>query len=89
METGKGFDLVCLDIMLPVMDGQAVLREIRVLESAGGAAPVKPARIIMTTALNDRTNVVAAIKSCDGYLVKPIDKGKLIAALKGFGFEPA
>jgi two-component system chemotaxis response regulator CheY len=85
-ESGKGFDLVCLDIMLPVMDGQAVLREMRALEAAGGA---KPARIIMTTALNDRTNVVTAIKSCDGYLVKPIDKSKLITCLKGFGIEPA
>jgi two-component system, chemotaxis family, chemotaxis protein CheY len=83
---GAPFDLVCLDIMLPGMDGQAVLREIRALESAADSPARKPARIIMTTALNDRTNVVAAIKSCDGYLVKPVDRAKLFACLTGFGF---
>jgi two-component system chemotaxis response regulator CheY len=83
---GTPFDLVCLDIMLPGMDGQAVLRELRGIESSTGPDGRKPARIIMTTALNDRANVVAAIKSCDGYLVKPVERAKLLACLQGFGF---
>jgi len=87
ISAGTPFDLVCLDIMLPGMDGQAVLRELRAIESSAGPAPGRtPARIIMTTALNDRTNVVTAIKSCDGYLVKPVDRAKLMACLQGFGF---
>jgi two-component system, chemotaxis family, chemotaxis protein CheY len=89
MESGQPFDLVCLDIMLPGMDGQSVLREIRALEASRSPEARKPARVIMTTALNDRTNVVEAIKACDAYLVKPIDRKKLLASLKGFGFEPA
>ena len=86
ISAGTPFELVCLDIMLPGMDGQAVLRELRTIESLAGPATLKPARIIMTTALNDRTNVVTAIKSCDGYLVKPVDRAKLMACLQGFGF---
>jgi len=83
------FDLVCLDIMLPGLDGQAVLKEIRTLESSGTREGRKPVKVVMTTALSDRTNVVEAIKHCDGYLVKPIDRKKLVQCLKDFGFEPA
>ena len=36
----------------------------------------------MTTALGDVKNVAAAYKElCDGYLVKPVDKGKLLELL--------
>jgi AmiR/NasT family two-component response regulator len=36
----------------------------------------------MTTALDDVKNVAAAYKAlCDGYLVKPVDKGKLLGLL--------
>ena len=36
----------------------------------------------MTTALGDVKNVAAAYKAlCDGYLVKPVDKGKLLELL--------
>ncbi|HXX65411.1 MAG TPA: response regulator [Bacteroidota bacterium] len=84
-DAGKPYDLVCLDIMLPEMDGQAVLRAIRAAEKES-PQPARAARIIMTTALNDRDNVLAAIPQCDAYLVKPIEKDKLISHLKGFGF---
>lgn len=82
------FDLVCLDIMLPGMDGQSVLKEMRSLELSGARDGRKPAKVIMTTALNDRANVVEAIQNCDGYLVKPIDRKKLVQCLKDFGYEP-
>jgi len=84
---GEPFDLVCLDIMLPEMDGQAVLREIRALESSCTGEKRTPARVMMTSALSDRANVVEAIRNCDGYLVKPIDRTKFVACLNGFGFE--
>jgi two-component system chemotaxis response regulator CheY len=89
MESGQPFDLVCLDIMLPGMDGQSVLRELRALESSRPPEARKPARIIMMTALNDRDNVVQAIKSCDAYLVKPIERTRLMTCLEGLGFAPS
>ena len=88
LELGTAYDLVCLDIMLPEMDGQSVLREIRSLEAAR-EKPGKPARVIMTTALNDKDNVVSAIQKCDAYLVKPVDKKRLLAHLQEFGLLPA
>ena len=80
------FDLICLDLMMPEMDGQAALKEIRVLEESAGVLPGKGVKILMTTALGDAKNVFTAFRElCDGYLVKPIDKSKLLGYLKSFG----
>jgi two-component system chemotaxis response regulator CheY len=82
---GAQYDLVCLDIMLPGMDGQSVLRAVRSLEEEFGVSPGNGARVIMTTALNDKENLLAAIQQCDAYLIKPIDKCQLMFYLKRFG----
>ncbi len=78
LEANEPYDLICLDIMMPEMDGQEALREIRALEDARGITSSYGAKIIMTTALGDLKNVSAAYGSlCDAYLVKPIEKVKL------------
>ncbi|HXX65186.1 MAG TPA: response regulator [Bacteroidota bacterium] len=83
---GRLFDLICLDIMMPKLDGQSLLRVIRAMETEKGIAPGAAAKVIMTTALNDRENVVEAIPRCDAYLTKPIDRGDLMFYIKKFGF---
>lgn len=46
----------------------------------------KGVKIIMTTALDDPKNVVGAFKSlCDAYLVKPVNKSKLLDYMRSFG----
>lgn len=43
---GVPYDLICLDIMLPTLDGQAVLKQVRALEEAAnvwGLAAILPA----------------------------------------------
>jgi len=85
-ELGVRYDLVCLDIMLPEMDGQTVLKALRAMEAEKGVKPGQGSRVIMTTALNDKDNLLAAIQQCDAYLVKPIDKSQLMFYLKRFGF---
>jgi len=83
LESGEPFDLVCLDIMMPEMDGQQALKEIRALEEAQGDLASNGAKIIMTTALSDPKNVVAAFSGlADAYLVKPIDKARLLEELR-------
>lgn len=75
------FDLICLDIMTPEMDGQSVLKEIRRqgLEDAKSQAP----KIIMTSALSDPENILTAFREqCEGYLVKPFVKEKLFDLLR-------
>ncbi len=73
------FDLVLLDIMMPQVDGHEALRTIRNLENEYNIPTENRVKIIMTTALSDFKNVQTAFNElADGYLVKPIDKPKLI-----------
>ncbi len=81
LEEKSPYDLICLDIMMPGMDGHATLEEIRKLEREQGITHGQGAKIIMTTALSDAENFFAASWHCDGYLVKPIDLGELIRCL--------
>lgn len=77
------YDLICLDIMMPEMDGQTALKEIRALEERTGIELGSGAKIIMFSALNDSKNVMTAFReACDGYVVKPIDRAKLLARLR-------
>lgn len=85
-EEGRQYDLICLDIMMPEMDGQEALKVIRDLEEAAGILVGKGVKIIMTTALSDPQNVINAhYQICHAYLIKPIDKSKLLDNLKSFG----
>ncbi|MCK7467716.1 MAG: response regulator [Desulfosudis oleivorans] len=56
----EGYDLVCLDIMMPEMNGQDVLKEIRKIEAEKGKIGSDSAKIIMTTVLNDINNIKSA-----------------------------
>ena len=83
---GHPYDLVCLDIMMPELDGHAVLSALRTAEEAKGIALGNGAKVIMTTALADRSNVFTAFReTCDGYQFKPIDKAKLLQSLASLG----
>jgi two-component system chemotaxis response regulator CheY len=82
---GQNYDLVCMDIMMPEMDGQSAIRAIREHELNAGLRS-KGARIIMTTALGDIKDVSGAFQGeCDAYLLKPINTSKLIGDLKSSG----
>lgn len=86
MLAGAQYDLICLDIMMPEMDGQAVVKTIREMEETQGILSPDGVKIIMTTALEDPKNVVQAFKSlCDFYLIKPINKGKLLGCIRSLG----
>ncbi len=83
LDAGEPYDLICLDIMMPEIDGQEALRQIREQEEAKGIISTGGAKIIMTTALGDMKNVATAFRSlCDAYLTKPIEKAKLLEELQ-------
>jgi two-component system chemotaxis response regulator CheY len=80
---GEPYDLITLDIMMPEMDGQTALTEIRRVEEAGGIISIYGAKVIMTTALGDMKNILTSFKGqCDVYLTKPVDKAKLLEELR-------
>ncbi len=83
LEAGEPYSLICLDVMMPEIDGQEALRQIRAQEEAKGILSSNGSVIVMTTALNDVKNVSAAYGSlCDMYLTKPIQKAKLLDELR-------
>jgi two-component system chemotaxis response regulator CheY len=82
MDAGEPYELVCLDIMMPVMDGREALKEIRDMEEGRGINSSHGAKIFMTTALDQMKSVIQAFHGlCDAYLFKPIDKTKLLEQL--------
>lgn len=82
IDNGEPYDLICLDIMMPEMDGQTVLKEMRDIEADMGILTGDGVKIIMTTALKDIRSITSAFREfCDAYLVKPFDKAKFIAQL--------
>jgi two-component system, chemotaxis family, chemotaxis protein CheY len=83
----KPYNLICLDIMLPEMDGQQVLKQVREIEKLNGVGGLKGVKVIMTTALGDKKNVADAFfkGGCESYLVKPIMKDNLVIELKKLG----
>ena len=83
------FDLVCLDIMLPTLDGQDVLKQLRQMEEQLGIEGLDGAKIIMITALGDHRTIMDAFRSqCEGYIVKPIRKDKVFKQLRSLGIMP-
>lgn len=86
LEEDEPYDLVCLDIMMPVMDGYQALMGIRNLEKERNIPKEKAAKVIMTTALNDEKNVKMAFElGCTVYSGKPIDKNRFEQVLNKFG----
>lgn len=83
LEDGEPYDLVCLDIMMPVMDGYQALVGIRNLEKERDIPQEKAVKVIMTTALNEERNVNMAFElGCTVYSGKPIDQEKFEQVLK-------
>jgi DNA-binding NarL/FixJ family response regulator len=68
-------DVVLLDMVLPGMDGVAVLHELR--ERA------LPARVLVVTSFTDRARLVPAVRAgARGYLSKDVDPNALVAAVR-------
>lgn len=77
------YELICLDIMIPKVDGVKVLKNIRDMENQRKIPDEKKAKIIMTTALAETQFVQQAFEyGCNAYAAKPIDIEKLEEVLK-------
>lgn len=85
-DEGKPYDLICLDIMMPNLDGERTLRLIRDIEVQKGIEENNAVKIIMTTALNDPDRVFNAFDNgCEAYASKPINTEKLVEVMQKMG----
>ncbi|MEZ5401946.1 MAG: PAS domain S-box protein [Bryobacteraceae bacterium] len=73
------YDLILMDIQMPVMDGYTATREIRAWEGAQGVQPIP---IIALTA-HALSHAVAESREagCDDHVSKPVDRETLVAAI--------
>jgi two-component system chemotaxis response regulator CheY len=87
LEEEKPYDLICLDIMMPNVDGQQALRAIRDMEKQEGVEAEDQVKVIMTTAVDDPKDVVESIYwgNASSYIVKPIDKKKIVEEARKLG----
>ena len=83
-EKNQPYDLICLDIVMPEMDGRTVLKEMRAWEQEHGMDVGTGAKIIMTTAVEDSDEVLLAFNlGCEAYVFKPIEREKLLSKMEG------
>ena len=86
IKTQNPYDLLCLDIMMPKVDGLKVLKVIRQLEAQKNVSEEEHLRIIMMTALADVGYVDEAFRQgCDAYASKPVDTEKVEEVMKNLG----
>jgi two-component system chemotaxis response regulator CheY len=86
LDGGERYDLICMDLMMPEMNGRDAVKQIRALEAARSISPTSGVKIVMTTAVNDIKDVMRCFNElCDAYLVKPIDLSELLRQVKSYG----
>lgn len=86
LDQDRPYGLIFLDILMPGIDGQEVLRQIRSLEAQRGLLGLSGAKVVMTTCLDDRKQVMSAFRSqAEAYLLKPVDPAKLRQVLRDYG----
>jgi two-component system, chemotaxis family, chemotaxis protein CheY len=85
-ESGNPYNIVMLDIAMPVMNGQEALVAMRRIEKDRNVPERERIRIIMTSSSKDSQNVQNAFSNqCDGYMAKPIRLASMVTLLNSIG----
>lgn len=86
IEKKENFDLICMDIMMPEMDGIEAVRIIRQMEKENGIEGLSGVKIIMTTAKGQSDDIFGAFNTgCESYLIKPVRKPALMKEIQKLG----
>ncbi len=87
LDKGKPFDAAIMDIMMPVMDGQEALREIRKIEAERGIGGSDMLKVVMLTSVEDYDSVMTSFKDgqAEAFLNKPLEVDELKVQLEKTG----
>jgi CheY-like chemotaxis protein len=78
LANGRPFDLILMDIKMPVMDGVAATRAIRALPGPAGRLPI----LALTANADERDAVTYREAGMDGVVQKPIQPDVLLNAIR-------
>jgi two-component system, chemotaxis family, chemotaxis protein CheY len=86
-EDKKPYDLICMDIMMPKVDGQEALEKIREFEKSAGLNNHNEVKVIMISALDSPKTVFASYYKggATSYIVKPVSRELLLREICNFG----
>jgi two-component system chemotaxis response regulator CheY len=81
LNAGEPYDLICMDIMMPTMNGLEALQLIQQEEERLGRQ--RTAKVIVITSSEDSSDMSQAFgRLCDAYIVKPINTTEFLDILE-------
>lgn len=85
--SNRPYNLIFMDVEMPVVDGIEALWHIRELEREMSIPQSQQVNVIMTTAHDDIKTINDALDKggAASYLIKPVDNNKLVPLLKKLG----
>ena len=81
IEQKENYNLICMDLYMPVMDGHETMQTIRAIESEAG---IGRSKVFLITASSCPDDMIKAITEgeCDDYIMKPVMRKAIRKLLK-------
>lgn len=85
---GESYDLICLDVIMPEIDGIQVLKQIRSIEALNSVYYPDTVRILMVSSISELEHIMMSFDHrSEAYMVKPFENDQLLERLTALGFE--